>query len=59
MITGVILFQKILQNNHYIHLKGKFIQKMKIEEFSKDDFNYANNSIRIISGLYGILKPSV
>ena len=38
--------------------KGDVYQKMKIDEFSEEDLNYANNSIRIISGLYGILKPS-
>ena len=51
-------FSKNIAKQSLYSFKGEVYQKMKIEEFSKDDFNYANNSIRIISGLYGILKPS-
>ena len=51
-------FSKNIAKQSLYSFKGEVYQKMKIEEFSKDDLNYANNSIRIISGLYGILKPS-
>ena len=51
-------FSKNIAKQSSYSFKGEVYQKMKIEEFSKDDLNYANNSIRIISGLYGILKPS-
>ena len=48
-------FKKIAKQSLY-SFKGEVYQKMKIEEFSKDDLNYMNNSIRIISGLYGRTK---
>ena len=51
-------FSKNIAKQSLYSFKGEVYQKMKIEEFSKDDLDYANNSIRIISGLYGILKPS-
>ena len=35
-----------------------FFQNMKINEFDKEDFEYANNKLRILSGLYGYLSPS-
>ena len=31
---------------------------MRVEEFSNVDLDFANKSIRILSGLYGILNPS-
>ena len=30
---------------------------MEADQFSKEELNYANEKIRILSGLYGILKP--
>ena len=38
--------------------KGEVYQKMRVEEFSNLDLDFANKSIRILSGLYGILNPS-
>jgi len=38
--------------------KGEVYQNMRVEEFSNEDLNFANKSIRILSGLYGILNPS-
>lgn len=38
--------------------KGEVYQNMRIDEFSESDLNFANKSIRIISGLYGVLNPS-
>ena len=41
-----------------LSFKGEVYQSMKIEEFYKEDFEFANQNLRILSGLYGILKPS-
>ncbi|MCL4162909.1 UNVERIFIED_CONTAM: hypothetical protein GTU68_006349, partial [Idotea baltica] len=30
---------------------------LEAEKFSEEDFNYAQNHLRILSGLYGLLKP--
>ena len=38
--------------------KGEVYQNMRVEEFSNVDLDFANKSIRILSGLYGILNPS-
>lgn len=38
--------------------KGEVYQNMRVEEFSNEDLDFANKSIRILSGLYGILNPS-
>ncbi len=37
--------------------KGDVYKGLKIESFSNEDLNYAQNHFRILSGLYGILKP--
>jgi cytoplasmic iron level regulating protein YaaA (DUF328/UPF0246 family) len=36
---------------------GIVYQGLKAEDFSEDQFTYANNHLRILSGLYGVLKP--
>ena len=36
---------------------GEVFNCMKIYEFTHEDFDFANGNIRILSGLYGILKP--
>ena len=41
-----------------LSFKGEVFQNMKINEFDKEDFEYANNKLRILSGLYGYLSPS-
>ena len=41
-----------------LSFKGEVFQNMKINEFNKEDFEYANNKLRILSGLYGYLSPS-
>jgi len=41
-----------------LSFKGEVFQNMKINEFDKEDFEYANNKLRILSGLYGYLRPS-
>jgi len=41
-----------------LSFKGEVYQNMKVEEFSRSDFEFANQYLRILSGLYGMLKPS-
>lgn len=38
--------------------KGDVYEGFELDKYSSQDFEYANKTIRIISGLYGILKPS-
>lgn len=37
--------------------KGDVYTGLDAENFSEDDFSYAQNHLRILSGLYGVLKP--
>lgn len=37
--------------------KGDVYQGIDIESFNKDDLLFANQHLRILSGLYGVLKP--
>ncbi len=37
--------------------KGDVYQGMKVDTFGEQDFIYAQNHLRILSGLYGILRP--
>jgi len=37
--------------------KGDVYQGLKAEELSADDINFAQSHLRILSGLYGILRP--
>lgn len=37
--------------------QGDVYKGLEIESFSKDDLKYAQNNFRILSGLYGMLKP--
>ncbi|MBT8043412.1 MAG: YaaA family protein, partial [Verrucomicrobiae bacterium] len=37
--------------------KGDVYQGLDVENWSKEDFSEAQKSIRILSGLYGILRP--
>ncbi|MEG2984315.1 MAG: peroxide stress protein YaaA, partial [Peptostreptococcaceae bacterium] len=36
---------------------GQVFNCIDVDNFNSDDFEFANDHIRIISGLYGILKP--
>lgn len=38
--------------------KGDVYQGLKADEWAEDDMEYANQHVRILSGLYGILRPS-
>ena len=37
--------------------RGDVYRGMKIQEFSNDDLNFAQDHLRILSGLYGLLRP--
>ena len=37
--------------------KGDVYQGLNIEEFNKKDLTYSQNHLRLLSGLYGVLKP--
>ena len=37
--------------------KGDVYQGLAVENWNKSDFNYAQKHLRILSGLYGILRP--
>ncbi|HIG79876.1 MAG: peroxide stress protein YaaA [Methylococcales bacterium] len=37
--------------------KGDVYEGMSANTFTEDDLNWANNHLRILSGLYGLLKP--
>ena len=41
-----------------LSFKGEVYQNMKIDTFNKSDSEFANDKLRILSGLYGMLKPS-
>lgn len=37
--------------------KGDVYTKIDVDHFSKEDFDFAQQHLRILSGLYGLLKP--
>lgn len=37
--------------------KGDVYSKIDVDNYSKDEFEFAQNHLRILSGLYGLLKP--
>ncbi|WP_425635999.1 peroxide stress protein YaaA [Algoriphagus yeomjeoni] len=37
--------------------KGDVYTKIDVDEYSKEDFDFAQEHLRILSGLYGLLKP--
>ncbi|REG90933.1 peroxide stress protein YaaA [Algoriphagus antarcticus] len=37
--------------------KGDVYIKINVDEYSKEDFDFAQDHLRILSGLYGLLKP--
>lgn len=36
---------------------GEAFRGLNIESYSKEDLEYANNHLRVLSGLYGVLRP--
>ena len=51
-------FPKNESKQALLSFKGEVYQNMKIDTFNKSDFEFTNHRLRILSGLYGILKPS-
>ena len=51
-------FPKNESKQALLSFKGEVYQNMKIDTFNKSDSEFANDKLRILSGLYGILKPS-
>ncbi len=47
------------RNSHpaLLQFKGDVYEGLDAESFAIDDFNYAQKSVRILSGLYGALRP--
>ena len=47
------------KNSHpaLLLFQGDVYKGISVEDFKKEDFLFAQNSLRILSGLYGILKP--
>ena len=37
--------------------RGDVYEGLKVDDFTEDDFSFAQKHLRILSGLYGILKP--
>ena len=37
--------------------KGDVYTRIDVDNYSEEDFNFAQNHLRILSGLYGLLKP--
>ena len=47
-------------NNSYLAVllfQGDVYKGLSVKDFNKEDFAFAQKTIRILSGLYGILKP--
>ncbi len=41
-----------------LSFNGLAYKNLNVSDFTKEDFNFANNHLRILSAMYGILKPS-
>lgn len=54
-------FQKVFNTDNskqaLLAFKGDVYTKIDVENYSKEDFDFAQNHLRILSGLYGLLKP--
>lgn len=54
-------FQKIFDSQNskqaLLAFKGDVYTHIDVEEFSEEEFSFAQNHLRILSGLYGLLKP--
>ena len=51
-------FPKNKSKQALLSFKGEVYQNMKIDKFDQSDSEFANDKLRILSGLYGMLKPS-
>lgn len=50
-------FNKENSKQAILAFKGDVYTKMDVDEYSKEDFDFAQDHLRILSGLYGLLKP--
>lgn len=55
-------YQNLLNSNNkklqsILAFDGEVFNSMNTSNFNKDDFNFANDHLRVLSGLYGILCP--
>lgn len=50
-------FDKENSKQAILAFKGDVYQGMETEDYTAADFNYAQKYLRILSGLYGVLKP--
>ena len=50
-------FDKTNAKQAVLAFKGDVYQGMDAESFSTDDFRFAQKHVRILSGLYGVLRP--
>ena len=50
-------FDTIDAKQALLAFQGDVYQGMKVNEFEPQDFNYAQEHLRILSGLYGLLRP--
>jgi cytoplasmic iron level regulating protein YaaA (DUF328/UPF0246 family) len=44
-------------NNAIFSFRGEVFRSLDIDSFNDEELEYTNNHLRILSGLYGILKP--
>lgn len=54
-------FKKTFEPNHakqaLLAFKGDVYTKIDVDNYSEEDFKFAQEHLRILSGLYGLLKP--
>jgi len=55
--SWTIKHQKQNSKQALLAFKGDVYEGLKAWEFSQEDFKYAQTKLRILSGLYGLLKP--
>ncbi len=54
-------FQKVFNTHNskqaLLAFKGDVYTKIEVDSYAKEDFDFAQKHLRILSGLYGLLKP--
>jgi cytoplasmic iron level regulating protein YaaA (DUF328/UPF0246 family) len=50
-------FSELFSKQAVCAFKGEVYTGINVRDWNKDDFNFAQNHLRIISGLYGLLRP--
>lgn len=50
-------FDERNSNPSILTFKGDVYEGIDVKDFTKDDLEFAQQSVRILSGLYGVLKP--